>query len=166
MAEEVKKETESTEVVKDDAVDIIKNLKETTVSKDMYNKLQADHNKLLKALAEGQQLAPQALPKPTEEQLKKQYEDNCRYLAENGRKVRSNLQHAKKLIEIEDYRKSHDMPSMFLPQKGTPTADDVAAAEMQESIIRYAIEECQDSEKRYNAIIDDCLKDNIYIRSR
>ena len=39
--------TNENEIVKDNSIEIIQNLKATTVSKDAYNQLQAEHNKLL-----------------------------------------------------------------------------------------------------------------------
>lgn len=164
MADEnIKEQTE--EVTTDDSVEIIKQLKQNTVSKDDYNKLLAKNNELMKALAEGT-YDPEAkkAQEPTQAELDKMYYDNIRELGNH--KYHGNLEAAKRLLQLNDDSIRRGDGMIGLPTKGTPTQEDVEGVQQSWDLMRYAVEKANGSESVYNAIILDHLQDNNLIKAR
>lgn len=163
MADENVKEQETS--VETDATEIIKNLKATTVPKESFEKLQADYNKVLKAFAEGT-YDPEAkkAEAPTEEELNKMYVDN--YKALGSHNYRSNLEAAKRLLQLNDESIRRGNGMIGLPTKGTPSQEDVEGVQRTWDLMRYAVEKADGSETVYNAIIGDHLQDNNLIKTR
>lgn len=162
MSDEIKEQTE--EVV-DDSVEIIKQLKQNTVSKEDYNKLQARNNELMKALAEGTyDPETKKAHEPTQEELDKMYTDNINALGKH--KYRSNLEAAKRLLQLNDDSIRRGDGMIGLPTKGTPTQEDIEGVEKTWELMRYAVEEANGSESVYNAVIGDHLRDNNLIKAR
>lgn len=89
MAEEVKNE----EVIDNNAlVDQVKALKENTVSKSDYEKLQSDYNHLFGEYIKSRPSEEKDVKEPTEEDKKKAFQKACLTLATN--KHMSNIEKA------------------------------------------------------------------------
>ena len=158
MAEEVKNE----EVVDNNAlVDQVKALKENTVSKSDYEKLQSDYNHLFGEYIKSRPSEEKDVKEPTEEDKKKAFQKACVTLATN--KHMSNIEKAQLYLDIRDYRIEHGEGDIFLPRSGQPTIEDVEKAENQAALMSDAIEQAEGSDLRYNAYISDHLRDNMSI---
>lgn len=164
MAEEIKDKVETPEVV-DDSIEIIKQLKQNTVSKDDYNKLLQKNNELMKAFAE-RPYDPniKKAQEPTAEELDKMYLDNVKAIGSHN--YHGNLEAAKKLLQLNDDRIRRGEGMVGLPTKGTPTQEDVEGVERTWELMRYAVEKANGSESVYNAVIMDHLLDNNLIKAR
>ena len=163
--EETEANVETTESEASDPIEVIKNLKATTVSKESYDKLQKDYNKILKAFAEGT-YDPEAkkAEEPTKAELDKAYVEN--YKAIGSHSCHTNLEAAKRLLQLNDDSIRRGNGMIGLPTKGTPTQEDVEGVQRTWDLMRYAVEKAGDSETVYNAIIDDHLQDNNLIKVR
>lgn len=165
MAEEVKDQTQAPEVVQDNSIEIIKQLKENTVSKEDYNKLLAKNNELMKAFAEGTYDPAAKTPKePTKEELDKMYLDNVKAIGNHS--CKSNLEAAKRLLQLNDDSIRRGDGMIGLPTKGTPSQEDVEGVERTWELMRFAVEKANGSESVYNAVIGDHLMDNNLIKVR
>lgn len=136
--EEVKtKEVESQQKKVDDSVDYIeaiKEIKENSVDKSLYEELREKNKQLIKALATGQTL----------EEEKKEPVDIKKLRAELYREDSdlSNLEYAKKTLELRDALISKGERDPFLPwgEKIIPTQQDVEAANRVADIMKECIE--------------------------
>ena len=158
MAENEINEQE-TELVGDDSIDIITKLKQNSVSKDEFNKLQIEYNKAIKTLAE-HSYDPniKVASEPTEEELQKMFNDNVDKLGK--KQYRGNLEAAKRLLQLHDDYERQGKGLVGLPTKGNPSQIDVEETERVWDLMRYAVETANGSESIYNGIINDHLEDN------
>ena len=145
-------------------VDQVTELKNNTVPKADFDKLQNQYNHLFGEYIKGKKDDNDFIKEPTEEDLKKQYLKNCEELAND--KHMSNIEKAKRYLSIRDYRLSQGLGDIFLPQAGQPSQDDVEKAENQAILMQDAISQSEDSDLRYNAYITDHLRDNMSILKR
>lgn len=158
--------TNENDVVKDDSIEIIQNLKATTVSKDAYNQLQAEHNKLLKALAEGRtdpNGKPEA-PKPTQKELDEEMNANIRYLGNGQAKL--NTDSARALLKLNEDRISRGYDNIFLPQRGEPLPEDRQYAEMIVEILSDSLEKSKGDNDLFTTYVQTHLKDNAAVTKR
>lgn len=136
--EEVKnKEVESQQKKVDDSVDYIeaiKEIKENSVDKSLYEELREKNKQLIKALASGQTL----------EEEKKKPVDIKKLRAElySEESDLSNLEYAKKTLELRDALIARGDRDPFLPwgEKIIPTQQDVEAANRVYDIMKECIE--------------------------
>lgn len=160
MAEE---EVKNEEVIDNNAlVDQVKALKENTVSKSDYEKLQSDYNHLFGEYIKSRPSQTEEVVKePTEEERKAAFQKDCITLATD--KHMSNIEKAKLYLRIRDYRLEQGEGDIFLPRSGQPEQRDVEIAENQAALMEDAIEQAEGSDLRYNAYISDHLRDNMAI---
>lgn len=136
--EEVKnKEVESQQKKVDDSVDYIeaiKEIKENSVDKSLYEELREKNKQLIKALATGQTL----------EDEKEEAVDIKKLRAElyNEESDLSNLEYAKKTLELRDALIAEGGRDPFLPwgEKIIPTQQDVEAANRVYEVMKECIE--------------------------
>lgn len=136
--EEVKnKEVESQQKKPDDTTDYIeaiKEIKENSVDKSLYEELREKNKQLIKALATGQTL----------EEKKKEPVDIKKLRAElySEESDLSNLEYAKKTLELRDALIARGDRDPFLPwgEKIIPTQQDVEAANRVYDIMKECIE--------------------------
>lgn len=146
-------------------VDQVKALKENSVSKTDYEKLQNDYNHLFGEYIKSRPAqTEEAAKEPTEEDKKKAYQKDCLSLATD--KHMSNIEKAKLYLKIRDYRLERGDGDIFLPQSGQPSQNDVEKAQNQAALMKDAIEQAEGSDLRYNAYISDHLRDNMTILRR
>lgn len=124
MAEEVKNE----EVIDNNTlVDQVKELKENTVSKSDYEKLQSDYNHLFSEYIKSRPSQTEEVVKePTEEERKAAFQKDCITLATD--KHMSNIEKAKLYLRIRGYRLEQGEGDIFIPRSGQPEQRDVEIA--------------------------------------
>ena len=107
-----------------DPVQAINELKQNSVSKEDYNKVVAEKNKYLKALIDGNQVAEVQNKEPVDI-------DGLRKELFSGEKDLTNLEYAKKALELRDAIIERDGVDIFVGRgsKLTPTDDDYEAAQ-------------------------------------
>ena len=107
-----------------DPVQAINELKQNSVSKEDYNKVVAEKNKYLKALIDGNQVAEVQKKEPVDI-------DGLRKELFGGEKDLTNLEYAKKALELRDAIIERDGVDIFVGRgsKLTPTDDDYEAAQ-------------------------------------
>lgn len=117
----------------EDYIAAIKELKDNSVSKEVYNKLREENKKLLNSLVRGETLSQENLPKktPTEDLRKKLFQGNL-----------NNLEYIKTAVELRDQVIEEGGRDPFLPwgQKIAPDASDVEAADRVANIFKECIE--------------------------
>lgn len=119
-----------------DYIDTIAELKRNTVSRESYDKLQAEKKQLLNSIVNGQanEVAATAAPKPTLEELKARAADCINKGASNLDTWTAILEHRDALLEA-------GKPDPCLPAgfKIQPTAEDVDKCNNVFSIVRECI---------------------------
>ena len=107
-----------------DPVQAINELKQNSVSKEDYNKVVAEKNKYLKALIDGNQVAEVPKKEPVDI-------DGLRKELFSGEKDLTNLEYAKKALELRDAIIERDGVDIFVGRgsKLTPTDEDYEAAQ-------------------------------------
>ena len=107
-----------------DPVQAINELKQNSVSKEDYNKVVAEKNKYLKALIDGNQVAEVQKKEPVDI-------DGLRKELFGGEKDLTNLEYAKKALELRDAIIERDGVDIFVGRgsKLTPTDEDYEAAQ-------------------------------------
>ena len=107
-----------------DPVQAINELKQNSVSKEDYNKVVAEKNKYLKALIDGNQVAEVPKKEPVDI-------DGLRKELFSGEKDLTNLEYAKKALELRDAIIERDGVDIFVGRgsKLTPRDEDYEAAQ-------------------------------------
>ena len=122
-----------------DYIEQIKRLKETSVSKDDYNKLKADNKKLIDALANGTQIEGKVEPKiDAVENI-----NNLRKkLFSKGNNNLSNLEYCKTAVELRDALIENGERDPFLPfgHNVIATESDIETANRVASIMKDCID--------------------------
>lgn len=131
MAEDEKKVTGNEE----DYIDIIQKLKESTVSRDEYDKLVADNKKLIETLAQGGTIdTGKEEEKVDIDALRKElYSDDVNLSA---------CDYWEKTLKLRDEVMKQGAPDPFIPvgKNIAPTAEDVQKAENVEKAVRSCLE--------------------------
>lgn len=125
-----------------DPVQAINELKQNSVSKEMYNKVVEEKNKYLKALIDGNQVAEAQPKEPVDI-------DALRSDLFSGKKDLSNLEYAQKALELRDALIESQGVDIFVGRgsKLTPTNDDYEAAQRVADTFQQCIDVAQgDSE--------------------
>ena len=133
MADEiVNQEAESTEV---DYVAAIKELKDSTVPKNQYEKLKEENKKLLQSLINGESIeGAEASSVPDVKELRKELF--------NGDAQLTNLEYVTKALELRDQLIAEGKPDPFLPygEKIAPTNEDVEAANRVAKVLKECVD--------------------------
>lgn len=118
----------------DDYIRVIQELKENTVSKEMYEKLKADNKKLLDTLVAGGSIEGQEEQKETVEELRKKLFSGDGNL--------SNLAYISAVVDLRDALIEAGKPDPFLPfgHNTVPTREEVEQAERVASVFKECIE--------------------------
>lgn len=131
MAEEEKKVTGNEE----DYIDTIQKLKESTVSRDEYNKLVADNKKLIETLAQGGTIN-------TEKEEEKVDVDALRKELYSDDVNLSACDYWEKTLKLRDEIIKQGAPDPFIPigKNIAPTTEDIQLAEKVEKAARSCLE--------------------------
>lgn len=126
------KETITTE--EPDYVAAIAELKQNSVSKDKYDKLRDENNRLLNSLINGEQIEAPITDKPDIQQLR-----NELFKEDNGL---NNLQYIEKALQLRNALMEKGEPDPFLPvsHHAAPTNEEIATAEKVATIYRECLE--------------------------
>ena len=121
-----------------DYIDQIKKLKESSVSKDDYNKLKADNKKLIDALANGTQLEGKVEPKID---AVEKINELRKKLFGKGNNL-NNLEYCKTAVELRDALIENGNRDPFLPfgHNVVTTESDNESAERVASVLKECIE--------------------------
>lgn len=117
------------------AVDIINDMRANTVSKDKYEKLESDHLKLLKALANGEDVNVDEPSKPDIAALRKElYTDEVEKL--------NDLQVIEKTLKLRQAIIDEGGVDPFVPQgrRTAPEESDFATAERVASVLQQCVD--------------------------
>ena len=130
---------------------------------EILSQKDAKYRTLLQAYARGERAEASAPSEPTPDELKAEFEKNVLLLHDNKA---SDLDQAKAIMSIREYRLNLGEPDIFLPQDGVPSAEDIDSARKLGDLLSYAIEDSDGSDGRFRATIQDHLVDNKNIRIR
>lgn len=121
-----------------DYIDQIKKLKESSVSKDDYNKLKADNKKLIDALANGTSVEGMVEPKTSA--VDKINECRKKLFAKENNL--SNLEYCKTAVELRDALIEKGMRDPFLPfgHNVVTTESDIETANRVATVMRECID--------------------------
>lgn len=125
-----------------DPIQAINELKQNSVSKEMYNKVVEEKNKYLKALIDGNQVAEAQPKEPVDI-------DALRSDLFSGKKDLSNLEYAQKALELRNALIDSEGVDIFVGRgsKLTPTNEDYEAAQRVADTFQQCIDVAQgDSE--------------------
>lgn len=116
-------------------IDTIRKLKESTVSKESYNKLKDENKELLDAILEGKEVATE------EPQDKRSIEDLRKELFSTENSL-SNLEYAEKALELRDRVIEEGGVDPFLPQSKqfAYTEEDARAAQRVAEVMKECVE--------------------------
>lgn len=132
-------------------LDEIKKLKENTVSKEEYNKLQEKNKTLMRQIINGGGTKRESEDTITIEEARKQIFENTDNL--------SNLDFWKNTLVLRKQRLETEGVDVFLP-KGKKTRysrDDIESANHVAEVIEQLIEDSEGSEARFNALLNEAL---------
>lgn len=153
MAENEIKNPELENQEEQDAIDIITEMRANTVSKDKYNKLKEDNEKLMRALANGETIQVEAPNTPNIEDLRKEY-----FEFEN----KSDVQIAKDILALREAIIESGDQDPFLPNgKGAViTQQDRMDAQAVADLLQYAVDNSDGDNAVFLAQFSSKLVDN------
>lgn len=138
--EEEEKQTNEQQAVHEDATDYIesiKYLKENTVSKASYNKLQEEKKELIKALVDGQEVkVPKEEKKVDVEALRDKIFN----------KELTDLEYAQDILALRKAELENGHGDIFQPNNETPSYEDAEASEHFAEALQHCIETAQGNE--------------------
>ena len=136
----------------------IKELKQNSVSKDAYQKLQEENRNLLKSLVEGQQVSTPVEEKPSRstEEILKDFESDT-----------SNLDHIKLVMELHNKRLEQGIND-FVPQghQISPSDEDIRDAKQVEDFLNDLIQVADDNPDVFNNEYQRRVIDTVIPRRR
>lgn len=135
MAEELLNESDVMEAEADnDYINVINNLKATTVSKDQYEKIRAERNRLLDSLVNGETIeTPQKETVDIDALRQKLFTQDCQL---------SNLEYIETTLKLRDALMEKGDPDPFLPinSRTSPTTEEQMLAEKSAQVFRECVE--------------------------
>ena len=138
----------------------IKDLKEKTVPKEVFEQLQQDKATLIRALAEGS-----PLPENAQQEEKPNIKELRQTILNAGENNLSNAEFVKAALDLRKASIAEGYPDPFLPLgiKNKPTNEDLAGAEKVAEVFQAMLDEATDPEtgKLDNEIFNALLKKNI-----
>lgn len=145
-----------------DYVEIVKNLRESTVDKSDYDRLKAENVKLMKTLAEGGTITT---PEKTKEKTDIKALRTELYGSDSDL---CNLEYAKKTLDLRNAIIAEGGIDPFLPNGYMikPTAEDVAAANEVADLFQHCIEYADGDPMKFTSELDRCIVDPVGFRPR
>ena len=139
-------------ITDDEAIDIIKNLRDSTVSKDEFTKLKETNRKLMKTLAEGGKIDDEsAKPKSIPEMRKALFIDSAND---------SNLTYVTKMLELRTALIEDGQTDPFVAQgrEAEPTPNDYATAENVAKALQGCVDAANGDPAAFNANLARVLR--------
>lgn len=141
-------------------IQAIEEMKASTVSKEVYNKLRAENKKLLEALVSGQELPTTPEEKPSIDELRKQLFDVDGNM--------SNLQYVETALSLRDSLIEAGERDPFLPygDKVDITSDTIATAEKVAAALKEMVDFAEGDSGVFTAEYQRRIKDVAIPRGR
>ena len=76
----------------------------------------------------------------------------------------NDLEQAKRILAIRQYRLDSGEPDIFLPDIGTPSPEDIDSAQNIADLLEYAIDRSDGNNKIFVSTLESRLVDNRYLR--
>lgn len=155
MAEEIIRDIEDQEEEVQSPEEVLRDLKENSVPKTEYDKLQTKYNKLFRDVAEGRAAqSEEEESRPTAAEAKKHAEELIKELGNADHM--DPCQRAEKLCEIDDYYREYEGKSIFEASKAQTTLEAKETADSADNVRRLldaAIEESEGDGPSFAAFI-------------
>lgn len=148
---EVENETPSNE----NYIDTIKKMKENSVSKEKYQKLESENAKLLEAIMEGKEIDNPAKSADEGESI----EDLRKELLNEDSNL-TDLQYCEKMLQLRDMIIEQGGEDPMLPNNGKVTAEDIDGVEKVVAAMKDAIELADGSSEVFKAKLMSMTVDN------
>lgn len=135
------------------AIDIIAEMRANTVSKDKYNKLVEDNQKLMKALANGETIQVEAPNTPNIDELRNEF---FKFETKND------LQIAQDILNLRNGLLEAGQADPFLPngRKANITTEDIADAQKVADLLQYAVDASNGDNKIFLAQFESKIVDS------
>lgn len=135
------------------AIDIIAEMRANTVSKDKYNKLVEDNQKLMKALANGETIQVEAPNTPNIDELRNEF---FKFETKND------LQIAQDILNLRNGLLEAGQADPFLPngRKANITTEDIADAQRVADLLQYAVDASNGDNKIFLAQFESKILDS------
>ena len=121
----------------------------------------AKYAQLLRAYSRGERASAETSHEKTAAELKSEYESNIKDVADNQL---NDLEQAKRILAIRQYRLDSGEPDIFLPDIGTPSPEDIDSARKIADVLEYAIDRSDGNNKIFVSTLESRLVDNRYLR--
>lgn len=146
---------------------VLVEMKENLVPKEEAAKWQNKYNELFRSVANGTFSGEDKPVKKSEAELKADYEENLKALADTSKHM-GPLEQFERLLKLDDYLTSHGQRSCFAPSEGTITADIANSYQNVRDLLESTIAQADGSDEVAVAYIGNHLTDpaGAAIRSR
>ena len=152
-------ENENENVVEQDDIAIIDELNARHQAE--LDAKDAKYAQLLRAYSRGERASAETSHEKTAAELKSEYESNIKEVADNQL---NDLEQAKRILAIRQYRLDSGEPDIFLPDIGTPSPEDIDSAQNIADLLEYAIDRSDGNNKIFVSTLESRLVDNRYLR--
>lgn len=125
---------------------VLVEMRENMVPREEAAKWQNKYNELFRSVANGTFSGEDKPAKKSEAELKADYEDNLRVLADTSKSVRP-LEQFERLLAIDDYLTSHGERSCFAPSDGTITQEIAESCENTHELLESVIAQADGSDE-------------------
>lgn len=138
--------------------EVLVKMQETMVPKEEANKWQTKYNELFQKVANGT-FSGEDKPAPkTEIELKADYENNLKALADISKPM-GPVEQFERLLAVDDYLTSHRQRSCFAPSEGTITSDIATSCQNMHDLLESAVAQAEGSNEIAVAYIGNHLID-------
>lgn len=138
-------------------IETIKELKENTVSKEKYKKLEEENRKLLENVINGQPGTNNA-PVETIEQKKERYKALKIEIAQSQDKGLTNLEYTKKALQLRKVAMDLGKQDPFLPLN--PTELDIQTANRVAETLQDMVDEAKESSVTYRNLCSEIIRND------
>lgn len=139
-----------------DYIETIQKLKETTVSRDDYDRVKAENKKLLDVVVNGNKASLEQTPPPARPDIKKLREELL-----NTNNNMSNLEYVEKSLQLRDALIESGQPDPFMPigHNVQPTEEQARAIERTVDVFRDCIDRAQGDSGVFTAELQRRMRD-------
>ena len=128
-------------------------LRSNSVPKAEAEKWQKKYNQLFSKIANGTFEQPEH--QMTEEEKKKEYEAAI----DSFHAARGPVEQMKRILKIDEYRREHNMRSVFLPTMGEPDEATVSSADRVRDALQDALDNSNNDDNVFAALMASNLRD-------
>ena len=144
-----------------DYLEAIQILKDTTVSKEQYEKLRAENKKLLNAVLNDQKADNKGEPVETVEQLQTDLRTLKNELANAQEKGMSNLEFTSKALKYREKAMKLGLQDPFVPNTPTgPEENDFRSAERVAEVLQKCVDEAKGNPATFRNLFEQAVRDD------